>query len=356
MMVAGTENYTVMADVTAEGKSELKKPEEMTSADYYFDSYAHFGIHEEMLKDEVRTLTYRDSMIMNKHLFKDKIVLDVGCGTGILSMFAAQAGAKHVIGVDMSSIIESAREIVRANGFADKITLVRGKMEEISLPHGIEKVDIIVSEWMGYCLLYETMLPSVIFARDKYLNKGGMVFPDRCDLFITAIEDHEYKEQKIHWWDEVYDFDMSCIRQVAIQEPLVDVVNPEQVNCTHYKLKSFDMETVTVEDLTFLAQFKLRATRNEAVHAFVTHWNCEFTHCHTRTGFSTAPSARYTHWKQVVFYLENDLFCQRGDTITGTMSFAPNARNPRDLDIEVESTHTSKDGENHTQKLKYNMH
>jgi len=120
MMVAGTENDTVMADVTAEGKSELKKPEEMTSADYYFDSYAHFGIHEEMLKDEVRTLTYRDSMIMNKHLFKDKIVLDVGCGTGILSMFAAQAGAKHVIGVDMSSIIESAREIVRANGFADK--------------------------------------------------------------------------------------------------------------------------------------------------------------------------------------------------------------------------------------------
>ena len=64
--------------------------------DYYFDSYAHFGIHEEMLKDEVRTLTYRNSMYHNKHLFKDKIVLDVGCGTGILSMFAAKAGAKHV--------------------------------------------------------------------------------------------------------------------------------------------------------------------------------------------------------------------------------------------------------------------
>ena len=69
----------------------------MTSKDYYFDSYAHFGIHEEMLKDEVRTLTYRNSMWHNKHLFKDKIVLDVGCGTGILSMFAAKAGAKMVI-------------------------------------------------------------------------------------------------------------------------------------------------------------------------------------------------------------------------------------------------------------------
>lgn len=43
---------------------------EMTSMDYYFDSYAHFGIHEEMLKDEVRTLTYRNSMYYNKHLLK----------------------------------------------------------------------------------------------------------------------------------------------------------------------------------------------------------------------------------------------------------------------------------------------
>ncbi|VDN34377.1 unnamed protein product, partial [Cylicostephanus goldi] len=69
---------------------------EMTSKDYYFDSYAHFGIHEEMLKDEVRTVTYRNSIYHNKHLFKDKIVMDVGSGTGILSMFAARAGAKKV--------------------------------------------------------------------------------------------------------------------------------------------------------------------------------------------------------------------------------------------------------------------
>merc|ERR1719494_1764865 len=94
-------------------KLKLLKSEEMTSKDYYFDSYAHFGIHEEMLKDEVRTLTYRNSMVNNKHLFKDKIVLDVGCGTGILCMFAKKAGAKHVYGIDMSSIIEHAQTIVK---------------------------------------------------------------------------------------------------------------------------------------------------------------------------------------------------------------------------------------------------
>ena len=57
-----------------------------------------------MLKDEVRTLTYRNAMYHNKHLFKDKIVLDVGCGTGILCMFAARAGAKKVIGVSIYDI------------------------------------------------------------------------------------------------------------------------------------------------------------------------------------------------------------------------------------------------------------
>ena len=55
--------------VTEKGGKEVSV-DEMTSRDYYFDSYAHFGIHEEMLKDEIRTLTYRNSMYHNKHLFK----------------------------------------------------------------------------------------------------------------------------------------------------------------------------------------------------------------------------------------------------------------------------------------------
>ena len=76
--------------------------------------YSHFSIHEEMLKDRVRTEYYRDCIANHAEtVFKDKVVLDVGCGTGILSMFAARAGAKHVIGVDMSDIIYQAMDIVR---------------------------------------------------------------------------------------------------------------------------------------------------------------------------------------------------------------------------------------------------
>lgn len=76
-----------------------------------------------MLKDEVRTRTYMNAIMQNKHLFRDKIVLDVGCGTGILSMFAARAGAKHVYGIDMASIVDYAKKIVAANNLEDRVRL-----------------------------------------------------------------------------------------------------------------------------------------------------------------------------------------------------------------------------------------
>jgi protein arginine N-methyltransferase 1 len=95
----------------------------------------------------------------------------------------------------MSSIIQKARQIVAANGMADRITLLQGKMEEVVLP--FPKVDIIVSEWMGYFLLYESMLDTVLYARDKYLVPGGKIFPDKATLCLAAIEDGDYKDDKI---------------------------------------------------------------------------------------------------------------------------------------------------------------
>eukprot|EP00118_Oscarella_pearsei_P023049 m.271476 g.271476 ORF g.271476 m.271476 type:complete len:216 (+) comp40550_c1_seq21:79-726(+) len=187
-------SYSTEKEAVAAATS--KPANEMTSADYYFDSYAHYGIHEEMLKDEVRTLTYRDAIYQNKHLFKGKVVLDVGCGTGILSMFCAKAGAAKVFGIDCSSIIDHAVEIVKVNNMEKVVTLIRGKVEEVELP--VPKVDIIISEWMGYCLFYETMLPTVLYARDKWLTEGGLLFPDKASLFIAAIEDRSYKDEKVN--------------------------------------------------------------------------------------------------------------------------------------------------------------
>lgn len=95
----------------------------------------------------------------------------------------------------MSTIIDKAKEIVEVNGMSDKITLLQGKMEDVVLP--FPEVDIIISEWMGYFLLYESMLDTVLWARDRYLKKGGLIFPDKATIFAAGIEDGDYKEEKI---------------------------------------------------------------------------------------------------------------------------------------------------------------
>ncbi|KAI2653428.1 Protein arginine N-methyltransferase 8-B [Labeo rohita] len=352
------------------GRGKMAKflnPDEMTSRDYYFDSYAHFGIHEVRAHQSSRCLHLTamlihviNSMYHNKHIFKDKIVLDVGSGTGILSMFAAKAGAKHVYGnspsqcippqwlvkvlsgqpllavliyqalthyikranylgkpsrvrIECSSISEYSEKIIKANHLDSVITIFKGKVEETELP--VDQVDIIISEWMGYCLFYESMLNTVIYARDKWLKPGGLMFPDRAALYVVAIEDRQYKDFKIHWWENVYGFDMTCIRNVAMKEPLVDIVDSKQVVSNACLIK---------------------IQRNDYVHALVTYFNIEFTKCHKKTGFSTAPDAPYTHWKQTVFYLEEYLTVKRGEEIVGTVSMKPNEKNARDLDFTFE--------------------
>jgi protein arginine N-methyltransferase 1 len=134
-------NLPYSHDVTGDTASK-------TTKDYYFDSYSRFGIHEEMIKDEVRTNAYMNAIERNAHLFKDKVVLDVGCGTGILSMFAARAGAKKVFAIECSGIAVQCKQIIEQNGFSDTIEVIHGKMEDIELP--VKQVDIIISEWMVF--------------------------------------------------------------------------------------------------------------------------------------------------------------------------------------------------------------
>jgi type I protein arginine methyltransferase len=100
----------------------------------------------------------------------------------------------------MSSIIDKAKLIVEANGLTSRITLLQGKMEEVVMPQqhlNNGKVDIIISEWMGYFLLYESMLDTVLYARDQYLVPNGKIFPDKATIYMAAIEDGEYKDDKI---------------------------------------------------------------------------------------------------------------------------------------------------------------
>jgi len=286
-----------------------------------------------MLKDEVRTRAYQRAIEGNPKDFKDKIVLDIGCGTGILSIFAARAGAKHVYAVDNAEIALFAREIVKKNGLSDKITVFKGKMEEIELP--VEKVDIILSEWMGYFLLYESMLDSVLWARDKYLNKGGKILPDRCTMYVAGIEDAQYKNEKKSFWDDVYGVNMNCLTATVMREPIIDVVPSDIIITDACKILELDLITMKPGDVQFNSFYKLKAQNEDKVHALVSWWDADFSRLTNPESLSTSPYQKATHWKQTVFYLEYDLNCKVGNTISGSIANRKGLRNFRDLDIKI---------------------
>ncbi|KAL8799811.1 MAG: hypothetical protein Q9182_005606 [Xanthomendoza sp. 2 TL-2023] len=250
-----------------------------------------------------------------------------------LGRFAVKAGAKHVIGVDMSTIIEKAREIVELNGMSNKITLLQGKMEEVKMP--FPKVDIILSEWMGYFLLYESMLDTVLHARDQYLASNGLIFPDKATIFLAGIEDGEYKDEKIGFWDNVYGFDYSPLKHTALTEPLVDTVDLKACVTEPAKVFEIDLYTIKAADLAFMESFTLDCRRNDFIHALIAWFDIEFTACHKPIRFSTGPHTKYTHWKQTVFYLREVLTVEENEQVHGVLQSKPNAKKKRDLDIEI---------------------
>jgi len=309
--------------------------EDLTSKDYYFDAYADFRIHEDMLKDEIRTLAYQNAVYQNAHLFKDKIVLDVGSGTGILSMFAAKAGAKRVIGIEFSSMAQQSKLMVKDNNLDKIITIVQGKVEDIELPDGIEKVDVIISEWIGFCLFQESMLNTVLFARDKWLSKEGVLFPDKATLYVCGIEGRQRKKDKVDWWNNIYGFNMAQIRKSAISLAVVDDVDPLRVMTNSSVLKEVDLYTANVADLSFATPYSLTLKEDENIDALVTYFTIEFSKCQKPICLSTAPDQPSTHWKQTVFYLEEAVKAKRGEKITGIFTLEPNKQLFRDLAFNV---------------------
>uniref|UniRef100_A0A3B5QTD1 type I protein arginine methyltransferase n=1 Tax=Xiphophorus maculatus TaxID=8083 RepID=A0A3B5QTD1_XIPMA len=276
--------------------AELREDED----EAYFSSYGHYGIHEEMLKDKVRTESYRDFMNKNPEVFRDKVVLDVGCGTGILSMFAAKAGAKRVIAVDQSEIIYQAMDIVRSNQL-ENITLIKGRIEDIKLP--VEKVDIIISEWMGYFLLFESMLDSVLYARDCYLADGGSVYPDLCNISLAAVGDAQKHQDRFAFWEDVYGFNMACMKTAVVPEAVVEVVQAETL-----------------------------ISEPAVVQAIVGYFDIFFDKgCSNKVTFSTGPQVTKTHWKQTVFLLEKPISVKAGEELKGNITVRKNKKDPRSL-------------------------
>ena len=301
--------------------------------DYYFNSYSNFYIHEEMLKDKVRTGTYQKAILENKEIFKNKIVLDIGSGTGILSFFAAQAGAKHVYGIEFADIADFSIDIIKKNNMEDKITIIKSKVEEAILP--VDKVDIILSEWMGYFLLYESMLDCVLYARDKWLKKDGYMFPDRAQMFLAGIEDKNYKHRKINSWNNVYGFNMSCIKEAAIAEPLIDNCTDEYIISSTCKIFDIDLYKITKEELDFMSGYEIEFNDDECFNGLVSWFNVSFNKVQNKIILQTGPYDEPTHWKQVCFYIEDDVYVKNGEKLRGNIAVIKDKNNFRFINIKI---------------------
>ncbi|KAI1869036.1 uncharacterized protein JN550_006023 [Neoarthrinium moseri] len=351
------------AEAKAAGdKGKTKAGEKPVDASkYYWESYAGNDIHETMLKDTVRTEGYRDFIYNNKHLFAGKTVLDIGCGTGILSMFCAKAGAARVISVDASDIIDKARENVIHAGLASTVTLIKGKMEEVTLP--VDAVDIIVSEWMGYCLLYEAMLPSVLYARDRYLKPDGLLIPGACNMWIAPVADGEYVMDNVQFWRDVYGFDMKAMQSGIWDEVRVLHWPKDRVCGSPAGFKLLDLYTIKTEDLTFSSSWKSeltadvdggldgllvwfdnffapsRESQGVGLQSVADEWAKEDK---DRVAFTTGPFNDETHWRQGLLLFKHkdgeasSAALKKGTVIEGEVTFAPPEDMPRGLIIKTE--------------------
>ncbi|XP_042693209.1 protein arginine N-methyltransferase 3 isoform X3 [Centrocercus urophasianus] len=222
----------------------------------------------------------------------------------------------------------------RLNKLENTITLIKGRIEEVDLP--LEKVDVIISEWMGYFLLFESMLDSVIYAKDKYLAEGGSVYPDICTISLVAVGDMNKHTEKLLFWEDVYGFDMSCMKKAVIPEAVVEVLDPSTLISETSVIKRIDCNTASIPDLEFSSEFTLRVRTSTKCTAIAGYFDIFFEKdCHNKVLFSTGPLCTKTHWKQTVFLLEEPIPVEAGEALRGKITVRKNRKDPRSLVITL---------------------
>ena len=117
-----------------------------------------------------------------------------------------------MIGIEASDVAAAATAVVAANGLEGKVEVLHSAIEDVQqLPGGVQKVDAIVSEWMGYALFYEYMLESVILARERFLKEGGRMYPATARLFLAPFSDEDSKDATAAFWKCQYGLNLSPV-------------------------------------------------------------------------------------------------------------------------------------------------
>lgn len=327
------------------GASVFSVRTEDSSATQYFQFYGYLSQQQNMLQDFIRTYTYQRAILSNIADFKDKVVLDVGAGSGILSFFAAQAGAKRIYAVEASSMAHYAQKLVDSNNLKNVINVIAGKIEEVEL---MEKVDVIISEPMGYMLYNERMLETYLHAK-KWLLPNGKMYPTRGDLHIAPFtDDNLFMEQygKANFWfqSNFHGVNLSAIQASAVKEyfrqPVVDTFDVRIClsKSVRHVVDFLDAHEADLHRIDIPLEFHV--LESGTCHGLAFWFDVAFIGSQQTIWLSTGPTEPLTHWYQVRCLLENPFLVKQGQLLTGRVLLVANKRQSYDvmIDLGIEGT------------------
>ncbi|PKA64559.1 Protein arginine N-methyltransferase PRMT10 [Apostasia shenzhenica] len=326
----------------------------------YFCTYGFLYHQKEMLSDRIRMDAYYNAIFQNKHHFTGKAVLDVGTGSGILAIWSAQAGARKVYAVEATKMADHAKALVQANNVEDIVEVIEGSMEEVDLP---EKVDVIISEWMGYFLLRESMFDSVICARDRWLKSSGVMYPSHARMWVAPVRSglgdqkmNDFESAMRDWYSFVnetetnYGVNMNVLTKAYHEEhekyylktSLWSNLHPNQIVGTPAVIKEIDCLSATVDEIRSVAsKFSLPITIDRTrISAFAGWFDVHFRGsmqepAKTVVELSTEPDEdNPTHWGQQVFLVHHPLRVNRGDEVIVSFSMSRSKENHRLMDVD----------------------
>jgi hypothetical protein len=210
------------------------------------------GVHRELLLDSVRTNAYREAI---RHFVKpDSMVLDIGTGSGILSFFACEAGARRVFAVETHHTADLATFLAKHLGYSDRMKVIHERSTKIDLP---EPANLLVTETLGPFGFDEHILSTVIDARTRLIQPGATIIPQRIDLYVVPVEAPSVFEQHVGWWKrEPYGFDLSPLAVFASNVVYVANVDTSSFLAPPKTTISTDLATVQTSDVAGHADFE----------------------------------------------------------------------------------------------------